>query len=184
MTIERRTASLAVFAAFGLSTLDPVQARADDRADALQAFQAGLAGDARAAAVAHALYRDLSEAAPEDPALLAYAGAAEAVVGRDATSPADALNITRAGLARVDRAVAKLGPADDAPGPNGMPPRLETYLVAASTYLGVPDDVFHRREDGKAVLSKALANPALARMPPGIRAQFARLEAQVLNESR
>jgi hypothetical protein len=179
MTIQLRAVPLAVFPLLGLLGLVPLHARADDRADAFRALQAGVAGEARAAAVAHALYRDLSEAAPADPALLAYAGAAETIVGRDAPTPTDALKITLAGLARVDRAVAQLGPAHDAPGPSGMPAQLETYLVAATTYLGVPEDVFHRRADAKPLLAKALAHPALARMPPGVRAMFAQLEAQV-----
>ncbi len=183
MTIER-CSSLVLFAVFSFITLAPLRTRADERAEAFQAFQAGLAGDARAAAFALARYQELSKAAPDDPVLLAYAGSAATIVGRDTAEVGEALKITEEGLARVDRAVARLGPAHDAPGPNGMPARLETYLVAAGTYLGVPDEVFHRRGDARAVLSKATAHPAFAHLPPVVRAEFARLEAELARMSR
>lgn len=169
-------ANLSLIAVFSLA---PLGARADERAEAFQAFQAGFAGDARAAARAAALYRKLAEAAPDNPLLLAYAGSAETIVGRDTASPPDAMKITEAGLARIDEAMKKVGPTHDAPGPSGMPHRLEVYLVAASTYLGVPNDLFHRAGDGKAALAQALAHPALPQMPPGVRAALAQLEAKV-----
>jgi hypothetical protein len=178
MTIDHRRIA-ASFSLCTLFSLAPIAARADDRAEAFQAFEAGLAGDARAAARALALYRKLSEAAPADPVLLAYAGSAATVVGRDTASQAEAMKITEAGLARVDQALKQLGPAHDAPGPSGMPRRLEVYLVAASTFVGVPDAVFHRFDDGKAALAQALVHPALPQMPPAVKARFARLEAGV-----
>jgi hypothetical protein len=53
-----------------------------------------------------------------------------------------------------------------------MPARLETLLVAASTFLQVPDSVFHRQQDGKAAVSAALAHPAYGHLPPSVQARF------------
>jgi hypothetical protein len=165
-----RALSFTVLALLG--AVAPTPGRADARADAAQALQAGSAGDARAAARAAALYEQLSAASPEDPVLLAYAGAATALTGRDASTPLEAMTLTDAGLARLDKAVKRVGPQLD------PPRRFEAWLVAANTYLSVPDDVFHRLADGKAVLAQALADPALPHLPPSIRAQLARLEAR------
>lgn len=177
MTHDRRRAAAAL-SLFALVALAPLGARADDRADASRALHAGLAGDPREAARALALYEKLSAAAPDDPVLLASAGSAQTIVARDTASPLEALQIAEAGLARIDRAMRLLGPAHDAPGTSGTPAALTTYLIAASTFLGVPENPFQRRADGKAVLARALANPALPNLPR-LRAQFASLEAAV-----
>jgi len=184
MTPFRRSHQRPILLALALILpLLPFRARADAsaeaRAEAASAFQAGSAGDARAAARASALFQQLSAAEPGDPVLLAYAGAATALTGRDASSPLDALNITEAGLSRIDQALKRLGPADDRTAPGRLPQRLETWLVAASTFLAVPDDVFHRLGDAKAVLALALAHPAVPHAGPGVRAQLARLEARL-----
>lgn len=116
--------------------------------------------------------RKLSVIAPHDPLVLAYAGSAATLVGRDASSPLVALRQTEDGLDLLDRALRELGPQHDAPVPGRLPPRLETLLVAASTFAQVPDDVFHRLQDGKAALSGALAHPAFGRLPPPVQARF------------
>jgi hypothetical protein len=50
-------------------------------------------------------------------------------------------------------------------------------LVAASTYLQVPDAVFHRLGDGKAALAAALSHPAYGHLPAPVRARFQWLSA-------
>jgi len=154
----------------------PFPARAADRATRLaaasQAFQRALAGDADAVGPAEALYRDLAAEDPSDPVVLAYAGAAAAMAGRDDPSPIERLKRTEDGLAEIDLALRMLGPAQDQPQPGRLPARLETLLVAASTFLQVPDSVFHRLGDGKAALSAALSHPATAQAPAVVRARL------------
>lgn len=161
-----------------LVALAPPRVRADDCAEATRALYAGLAGDAGEAARALALFEELSAAAPEDPVLLASAGSAQTIVARDTASPLEAFQLAEAGLVRIDRAMKLLRPAHDAPGTSGTPAALTTYLIAASTFLGVPEEPFNRRADGKAVLARALAHPALPHLPR-LRAQLASLEAAV-----
>ena len=175
MTPFRRSHQRPILLALALILpLLPFRARADAsaeaRAEAASAFQAGSAGDARAAARASALFQQLSAAEPGDPVLLAYAGAATALTGRDASSPLDALNITEAGLSRIDQALKRLGPADDRTAPGRLPQRLETWLVAASTFLAVPD-FMNRGARGQKLLNEVLASPLFAAAPLPFRGQ-------------
>jgi hypothetical protein len=146
-------------------------------AEASAAFQRAVAGDAAAAARAEALFQKLSAEEPGDPVLLAYAGASATMVGRDASSPLDAVKIAEGGLDQIDQALRLLGPQHDRPAPGQLPPRLETLLVAASSYLQVPDEIFHRQDDGKAALQTALSHPLYARLPPAVQARFTWLSA-------
>ncbi|MGC3997988.1 MAG: hypothetical protein QM767_11045 [Anaeromyxobacter sp.] len=170
---------LALGLALILATPGTARAEGRSRAEAAQAFQAALAGDAGAAARASELYDALSAAAPGDPVLLAYAGAAQTLVARGARSPLDALRLAETGLARIDDAVARLGPAHEEAAPGQLPASFETCLVAASTFLRVPDQLFHRLGDGEVVLARAVAHPAVPHLPASLRAQLARLEAGV-----
>ena len=162
----------------------PFRARAADRAarlaQAAEAFQRALAGDAGAVGRAEALYRELAAEDPSDPVVLACAGSAAAMAGRDARSPLERLRRTEDGLSEVDLALRRLGPAHhDQRQPGRLPARLETLLVAASTYLAVPDAVFHRLGDGKAALAAALSHPAAGQAPPAVRARLEWLSALV-----
>ncbi len=181
----RRASTLSLFVALSLAPLHALGADREARlAEANRSFQRALAGDASAAGRAASLFRELTAEDPEDPVILAYAGAAETIVGRDASSPIDAMNETERGLDRIDQALRKLGPAHDAPRPGALPPRLETLLVAANTFLQVPDSVFHRFADGRAALSTALSHPLYGRLPPAVQARFEWLSAVVARKDQ
>ncbi len=169
-----------LFLALSLFPLHPLAADRDTRlAEAMATFQAASAGDTSKTARAHELLQALAAESPDDPVILAYAGSSATLVGRDSSSPLKALRITEGGLDQIDLALKKLGPEHDRPQPGAMPARLETLLVAASTFLQVPDRWFHRRQDGKAALAAALSSPAYGLMPPVVHAQFEWLTALV-----
>ncbi len=181
----RSASTLTLFLAFSLS---PLRGLGDDRevrlAEATRTFQRASAGDASAVARASALFRELAAEAPRDPVVLAYAGAAETMAGRDAASPIEAMRRTEHGLDQLDVALRALGPEHDAPQPGRLPARLETLMVAASTFLQVPDSVFHRFADGKAALAAALAHPAQGRLPPPVLAHFQWLSSLVARKEQ
>lgn len=128
---------------------------------------------------AEAQLRKLLAEQPQDPVVLAYAGAAATLVGRDARSPIDSMRQTEAGLDQLDQALRKLGPEHDRQQPGGLPPRLETLLVAASTFAQVPDSVFHRVRDAKAAMSAALSDRGFQWLPPPVQARFHWIAAQI-----
>ncbi len=181
----RHASTLSLFLAFSLA---PLRTPGDDRdarlAEASRTFQRATAGDASAVGRASALFQELAAETPRDPVVLAYAGSAETMAGRDAASPIEAMNRTEHGLDQLDQALRALGPEHDAPQPGRLPARLETLLVAASTFLQVPDSVFHRFADGKAALAGALAHPLYARLPPPVLARFQCLSALVARKEQ
>ncbi len=169
-----------LFLALSLLPLQTLAAERDTRlAEAMATFQAASAGDTSKTERAHELFQALASESPDDPVILAYAGSSATLVGRDSRSPLQALRITERGLDQIDLALKKLGPEHDALRAGAMPARLEALLVAASTYLQVPDRWFHRRQDGKAALAAALSSPAYGHLPPAVHAQFEWLTALV-----
>jgi hypothetical protein len=179
MPLSARRVLLSLCLALSLLPLRAPAAEREDRlAEATRAFRQASGGDKAAAGRAEALFAKLAAETPDDPVVLAYAGAAAAMTGNDAASPIDAMKRTEAGLDRIDLALRKLGPQHDAPRPGALPPRLETLLVAASTFLEVPDAVFHRRADGRAAVEAALAHPAYPHLPPPVQARFQWLAAR------
>lgn len=178
-----RTHTRSIPTLFLALSLFPLHSFAADRearfTDAKSTFRAAREGDASKAPRANELLQALAAESPDDPVILAYAGSAATVVGRDAASPIDALKRTESGLDQIDLALRKLGPEHDALHPGAMPVRLEVLLVAASTFVQIPDGVFHRRQDGKAAIAAAVSHPLYPRMPSSVHAQFEWLRALV-----
>lgn len=173
--MERHSRNVILAAAAQLVLLGPRLARATDPVAAfLEAqadFERGRAGQADANERAHERFRLLSEGEPQNPLFLAYYGSTFAIQGRDAWAPWSKWRLTERGLGLLDKAVAMLGPEHDRLSVRGVPLALETRLVAASTFLGVPG-TFNRLEAAKAVLADALASSAFASAPPEIRARL------------
>ena len=48
---------------------------------------------------------------------------------------------------------------------------LETMLVAANTFIHIPDNIFHRRAKGVRLLGKIKIHPAHAKTPDGFKAE-------------
>ncbi len=181
----RHVSTLSLFLTLSLTPLSALGADRDARlAEATWIFQRAAAGDASAARRAASLFRDLAAEDPENPVVLAYAGASAAMVGRDAASPIDQMNQTERGLDQIDLALRKLGPGHDAPRPGALPARLEALLVAASTFLEVPDAVFHRFADGRAALAAALSHPLYGHLPAPVQARFQWLSAVVARKDQ
>jgi hypothetical protein len=68
------------------------------------------------------------------------------------------------GLAQIDKALALLTPAHNAPLQRGTPAVLEVKLVAANTFMAVPG-FMNRKERGERLLKEVLTSPLLASAP-------------------
>lgn len=123
------------------------------------------------------------KAKPANPALqpvyTVYLGSAHALMGKAAWMPWSKLKFTEQGLDHIDTALAGLRPEHDQLPVQGVPASLLTRLVAATTFIAVPDSMFHRRAAGKAVLAEIRKSPALAGAPAGFRADVDKLEASL-----
>ena len=110
----------------------------------------------------------LTQRHPEDPLVLAYAGAA---VARRATAtllPWRKIGYAEDGLALIDKALALLPAAADRSAPGEAPTGLETRLVAANTFLALPS-MFHRGARGRQLLDGLLSHPQLPDTPAAFR---------------
>lgn len=152
-------------AAFGTSAAMAAAPEAAFEA-ASQQFTVAQAGDGAAIADALERFRALSQAEPGNPVLLAYTGAATAMQARTTVLPWKKMSYAEDGLAQIDKALAMLGPADDAPLQRGTPGSLETRFIAASTFLSMPS-MFHRGARGAALLAEVQASPVFAGSPAG-----------------
>jgi len=135
-------------------------AGADARAAARAQFlQAGSSRDAGTIADAAERLAALAAAAPADPVLRAYAGAATARRATTTWLPWKKLAHAEDGLAQIDQALARLLPAHEAARPGGVPAALEVRFTAASTFVALPA-MFNRGERGQRLLAQVLASPA------------------------
>jgi hypothetical protein len=137
---------------------------------AVQLVQRASAGDNRAVDAAVSAFEALSRAEPANPVPAAYLGSAKSMRAREAWMPWNKIKYAEEGLDQIDRALAMLAPEHDRRLMRGVPESLETKLVAASTFLKLPDDVFHRRAAGRRLLAEVLASPAYPSAPAGFRA--------------
>lgn len=131
-------------------------------------FQRAIGGDENAVDGAAQQFATLSAANPGDPVLLTYAGASNALRATTTMLPWKKMGFADEGLARIDKALALLQPAHDAPAHRGTPASLETRFVAANTFLGMPS-MFNRHARGAKLLDDVLASPLLAASPLGFR---------------
>lgn len=122
------------------------------------------------AARAREAFAALAKAEPGQPVYAAYEGAAGAMMGGQAWMPWNKLRHTEAGLERIDQALALLKPEHDRQTVGGTPSAFATRVVAANTFLAVPDALFHRRAAGRKLLAQLQATPGLATAPAPARA--------------
>ena len=148
-------------------------ARADnaeaDFTTARVVFDQARAGDGAASERAADLFAKLSEKDPSNPLYLVYCGSSWALRARSAWAPWNKMKLAERGLDMIDRALAMLTPQQDQVLVRGVPLSEETRLVAASSLLALPS-LFHRFEDGKAVVAAARTSPAFTQTPPPVRA--------------
>jgi hypothetical protein len=106
----------------------------------------------------------LLKAEPANPVLMAYAGAATAMKANTTWLPWKKMAYAEDGMAQLDKAVAMLKPAHDAPLQHNLPATLEVRFVAANTFLAVPG-FMNRGARGNKLLGEVLASPLLAACP-------------------
>lgn len=121
-------------------------------------------GDKSAVASAADAFASLLKAEPTNPVLLAYSGAATSMKATTTWLPWKMLAHAEEGLAQIDKALALLTPAHNAPLQRGTPAVLEVKLVAANTFMAVPG-FMNRKERGERLLKEVLASPLLASAP-------------------
>jgi len=110
----------------------------------------------------------LSRGEPGNPVLLAYAGAATAMRAGTTFFPWKKISYAEDGMAMIDKALAQLTPAHDAPLYSGVPSVLSVRFVAANTFLAVPK-FMNRAAQGSKLLGEVLGSPLFAQSPLGFR---------------
>ena len=131
---------------------------------ATQSFMQASAGDKAAIEPAADAFDALLKAEPANPVLMVYAGASTALKASTTALPWKKMSYAEDGLAQIDKALAMLTPAHDAPVQRGTPGSLEVRFVAANTYLAMPS-FMNRGERGAKLLTQVLASPLFERAP-------------------
>jgi len=187
MTASRHLATAATFLIAIAAALASVHAQAATEAafqGAAQPFAAASAGDSAAIDKAAEAFETLLRAEPANPLLMAYAGAATAMRAGTTRLPWKKMGFAEDGLAQIDKALALLTPAHDAPLQRGTPGTLEVKFVAASTFLAVPD-FMNRGARGRKLLDEVLASPLFATSPLPFRGQvWMRAATQAAKDQR
>lgn len=135
---------------------------------AFQQFLRANEGDSTAITHAAEAFSGLLQAEPNNPVLLAYAGAITAMKANSTWLPWRKMAYAEDGLAQLDKALAMLSPAHDAIVQSSTPGVLAVKYVAANTFLAVPG-FMHRQERGTKLLGEVLNNPLLATAPLSFR---------------
>ena len=160
------TAATLTFAASSAFAVDAARL-----ADARNVFLKAVQGDGAAVKPASEKFQALYDAEPDDVVVRAYLGSCLALQGREAYMPWNKMKLTESGLAQLDKALGQLTPAHDRKIVDGFPASLEARLVAASTFLDMPD-LFRRFDAGKRVLNDAMTHPAFESIPPIAASRF------------
>jgi tetratricopeptide (TPR) repeat protein len=134
--------------------------------DARALFIQAQAGDTAATEKAADAFGALLRTEPDNPVLMAYAGASTAMRASTTMLPWKKMNYAEDGLAMIDKALAMLTPAHNAVLQNRTPAALEVRFVAASTFLAVPG-FMNRGVRGATLLTEVLDSPLFAQAPLG-----------------
>lgn len=165
-TVFASTAALVSACVLSAALWSPaVQAMPDAQFEPAQAvFLKAADGDKSAVEGAADAFAALLKAEPANPVLLAYSGAATSMKATTTWLPWKMLAHAEEGLAQIDKALALLTPAHNAPLQRGTPAVLEVKLVAANTFMAVPG-FMNRKERGERLLKEVLTSPLLASAP-------------------
>ena len=151
---------------------------------AFRHFIVASGGDKSAVDPAADEFDALLKAEPTNPVLMAYAGAAGAMRAGTTMLPWKKMGYAEDGMAQLDKALAMLTPAQDAPLQHGTPGTLEVKLVAANTFLAVPG-FMNRGARGAKLLNEVLASPLFATAPLPFKGQvWMRAAALAAKEER
>ena len=131
---------------------------------AYRSFAKAASGDDGSIDAAASAFESLRAAEPGNPVVTAYAGASTTMRAKSALAPLDKMARAEDGLALLDKSLAMLTPAHDAPIEHGTPGSLEVRFVAANTFLGVPS-FMNRGTKGRKLLDDVLASPLFDKAP-------------------
>lgn len=131
-------------------------------------FQQARAGDERAIASSALAFEALLKVEPINPVLMAYTGATTALRATTTWLPWSKMAYAEDGLALLDKALAMLTAAHNAPLQHGVPAALEVRFIAANTFLAVPG-FMNRGARGSKLLDAILASPQLGAAPLAFR---------------
>lgn len=109
-------------------------------------------------------------------------GSCQTLMGRDAWLPWNKMRYVNEGLVHIERALTDLNTADNKRLFQGIPVYVFVWMMAASNYLNLPDNMFHTRQRGLALLEKIKAQP-LNTFPNIFQLRFQALLKQVESES-
>ena len=129
-------------------------------------FSQAQTGDSAAIDKAADAFSALLRVEPDNPVLIAYAGAATSMRATTTWLPWKKMSYAEDGMAMIDKALALLAPAHNAVMQNGRPGALEVRFVAATTFLAVPG-FMNRGARGAKLLGEVLNNPLFAQAPLG-----------------
>lgn len=165
-TVFASTAALVSACVLSAALWSPaVQAVPDAQFQPAQAvFLKAADGDKSAVEGAADAFAALLKAEPANPVLMVYSGAATSMKATTTFLPWKMLAHAEEGLAQIDKALALLTPAHNAPLQRGTPAVLEVKLVAANTFMAVPG-FMNRKERGERLLKEVLTSPLLASAP-------------------
>lgn len=105
---------------------------------------------------------------PTNPVLMAYSGAATSLKATTTLLPWKKMRYAEDGMALLDKALAMLTAAHNAPLQHDVPAALEVRFVAGNTFLAVPG-FMNRGARGSKLLNDVLASPLLTTSPLGFR---------------
>jgi hypothetical protein len=157
----RRIALAASLASLGATAFAVPEAQFQP---AFQQFIKANAGNTAAIEQAAEAFSGLLKGEPANPVLMAYAGSATAMKAATTMLPWKKMTYAEDGLAQLDKALAMLNPAHDAPVQHGTPGVLEVKFVASNTFLAVPG-FMNRNERGAKLLGEVVDSPLLATAP-------------------
>lgn len=146
---------------------------------AFQRFDAARQGKTEQIEPAIEAFRALPADPQRQPLVDAYLGSALALKGKAAWMPWNKLRYPEQGADQLDQALAALKPEHDKALVHGVPVSLQTRLVAAATFVALPDGIFHRRAQGAKLIAALKADPLLAAAPAAFKAEVDAADARL-----
>lgn len=150
---------------------------------ALQRFDVAQKGESSAIDDSAQRFEALSHEFPGDPLPLVYAGAATTLRATTTWWPWRKMQFVEDGLARIDQALGRLGPDQDARRVRDTVTSLEVRFCAAATFLALPS-MFHRTARGDRLLDEVRTSPLLSRCAAEFQAAVARKVAARTQEQQ
>lgn len=165
LNINRRAQILGLISLATTLALPPAWAAPEAAFEnAYQLFARASDGESAALDKAAEAFEALLKAEPTHPVLMAYAGASTAMKAGTTMLPWKKMSFAEDGMALIDKSLALLMPAHDAPLQHGTPGTLEVKFIAANTFLAVPG-FMNRGARGAKLLGEVVASPLLAGSP-------------------